>query len=257
MESIVTPLNVSKFKEILEETKYNPDETKFLIDGFTTGFDIGYHGTTVRQCYSDNIPITVGSTQELWSKIMKEVRAGRYAGPYKSVPFSNFIQSPIGLVPKAGNKTQLIFHLSFEFFDEKGNSLGSVNSCMPREWCSVRYNDLDTAAAAWIKIFNFAKEKGVLPTAVFLGKTDLSSAFRVLPLKKGCYCWLVMKAMDPQDNVMKYFVEKCLPFSASISCSHYQRFSNALHHIIRSKYCVAPGKDLTNYLDDFLFLAYT
>ena len=228
LENIVTPLNVKKFGEILEETKYNPDETKFLIDGFTTGFDIGYHGTTVRQSYSDNIPITVGSTRELWSKIMKEVGAGRYAEPYKSVPFPNFIQSPIGLVPKARNKTWLIFHLLFEFFDEKGNSLGSVNSCTPKEWCSVKYNDLDAAAATCIKISNFAKEKGVLPTVVFLGKTNLSSTFRILPLKRGCYCWLVMKAMDPQDGIMKYFVEKCLPFGASISCSHYQRFSNAL-----------------------------
>ena len=91
---------------------------------------------------------------------------------------------------------------------------------------------------------------------VFLGKTDLSGAFRVLPLRKDCYCWLVMKAMDPKDNNVKYFVEKCLPFGASISCSHYQRFSNALKHLVNS-WGGGPGKQLMNYLDDFLFLAYT
>ena len=26
------------------ETNYDANETKFLIDGFTTGFDIGYNG---------------------------------------------------------------------------------------------------------------------------------------------------------------------------------------------------------------------
>ena len=107
---------MAKFEELLKETQYNPAETRFLIEGFTQGFDIGYRGITERQSYSENIPITVGSTDELWSKIMKEVNAGRYAGPFKRVPYSNFIQSPIGLVPKAGkNKTHLIFHLSYEF----------------------------------------------------------------------------------------------------------------------------------------------
>ena len=67
---------------------------------------------------------------------MKEVKAGRYAGPFDEVPYDNFIQSPIGLVPKAGGKTRLIFHLSFEF---KGEDGGSVNGCNPKEKCSVQY----------------------------------------------------------------------------------------------------------------------
>ena len=88
---------------------------------------------------------------------------------------------------------------------------------------------------------------------VFLGKTDLSSAFRVLPLKRKCFQWLIMKAEDPRDGRIKYFVEKCLPFGASISCSHYQRFSNALKHIMEFR--TGERKALTNYLDDFLFIA--
>ena len=48
---------------------------------------------------------------------MKEVQVGRFAGPsdLDNLPFDSFIQSPVGLVPKAGNKTRLIFHLSFDF----------------------------------------------------------------------------------------------------------------------------------------------
>ena len=89
---------------------------------------------------------------------------------------------------------------------------------------------------------------------VFLGKTDLSMAFRVLPLNKRCYCWLVLKAVDPTDGKVKYFIDKCLPFGASISCAHYQRFSNALRHPV--EYWTGR-RDLTNYLDDFLFVAIT
>ena len=35
---------------------------------------------------------------------MKEVKAKRFAGPFKNIPFENYIQSPIGLVPKSGNR---------------------------------------------------------------------------------------------------------------------------------------------------------
>ena len=163
------------------------------------------------------------------------------------------MQSPIVLVPKAGNKTRLIFHLSFQFCDGKG----SVNSCTPKELCTVKYNDLDAAVTACLRIWNFAQDSG-LSQVIFMGKTDLSSAFRVLPLKKGCYCWLIMKTVNPEMGETKYFVEKCLPFGASISCSHYQRFSNAIKHIMLFRMGLKnPGRDITNYLDDFLFLALT
>ena len=46
-------------------------------------------------------------------------------------------------------------------------------------------------------------------------------------------------------------MDKCLPFGASISCSHFQRFSNAVKHIVEWK----TKKGLVNYLDDFLFAA--
>ena len=149
---------------------------------------------------------------------MKEVKVGKYAGPLEDIPYKNFIQSPIGLVPKAGNKTQLIFPLAYEFVDGKG----SLNGNTPKEKCSVKYHDLDTA----IKQCILMSERGELITGektIVLGKTDLSSAFRILPLKVKCFCWMILKAEDPRDKKKyKYFVDKCLPFGASISCSHYQ-----------------------------------
>ena len=53
---------------------------------------------------------------------MKEVNEHRYAGPFNELPFKYHVQSPVGLVPKAGNKTHLIFHLSYDFGDEMFNS---------------------------------------------------------------------------------------------------------------------------------------
>ena len=238
---------------LLNDSGYDRGESEFLIKRFTEGFDIGYRGPQQRQRRSKNIPFSVGNKVILWNKIMKEVKEGCYAGPFDKVPYENFIQSPIGLVPKAGNKTRLIFHLSFEFKDKQGKPEGSINKCTLREWCTVHYMDLDDDVANYLKLSEFTiNDTG--DGTVFLGKTDLTSAFHVLPLRVDCFCWLIMQAEDPVTGEMKFFVEKCLPFGSSISCSHYQRFSNALKHITQWR-TGSVGKAITNYLDDFLFIA--
>ena len=105
---------------LLRESGYPDDEVFFLEDGLTNGFDIGYEGPQERCSTADNIPFTVGNEVELWNKLMKEVKLGRVAGPFEKVPFENYIQSPIGLVPKAGSdQTRLIFHMSYDFKKEK------------------------------------------------------------------------------------------------------------------------------------------
>ena len=77
------------------------------------------------------------------------------------------------------------------------------------------------------------------------------SAFRHLGMLVCHFRLLVMKATSPRDRKTYFFVDKCLPFGAAISCAHFQDFSNAIAHIITFQ----TGKDLVNYLDDFLFLA--
>ena len=89
---------------------------------------------------------------------------------------------------------------------------------------------------------------------IFLGKSDALSAFRMLLLSHRSWNWLILKATNPADGKTYYFVDKCLPFGSSISCSHYQCFSNALKHIMCVKYSI---RWLINYLDDFLFIEIT
>ena len=57
-------------------------------------------------------------------------------------------------------------------------------------------------------------------------------------------------AVSPIDGKTYYFIDKCLPFGASISCAHFQEFSNAIAHVVKVK----SGKDNINYLDDFMFI---
>ena len=110
LTDISTPIDADILEEMLVKSNYNRDKTRFLVRGFRRGFDIDYEGPRRRMDESNNIPLQVGSKDDIWSKIMKEVKTGRVAGPYKQVPFKYYVQSPIGLVPKAGSqKTRLIF----------------------------------------------------------------------------------------------------------------------------------------------------
>ena len=165
---------------------------------------------------------------------MKEVQLGRYAGPFDKPPFEHFIQSPIGLVPKdQGKKTRLIFHLSYP---KNGDS---INSGIPKEVTSVKYPDLK-------KQLNFAFW---LELDCSTAKSDMSAAFRNVPLAPESWQFLVMKAEHPVTRKIYYFVDKCLPFGSSINCAIFQNFSDAVVHIVEFK----SRQPNVNYLDDFFF----
>ena len=205
LASIITPVNVKVLHRLLVESNYDPLETKFLVDGFTSGFDIGYQGPMGRRDVSNNLPfkVGVGDRIDMWNKIMKEVEKKRYARPFDEIPFSDgFIQSPIGLVPKAGGQTRLIFHLSYDF--NKTSGLGSVNFHTPVHLCSVKSRDIDFAVKSSFLWMNKSTK------TVAYTKTDMKLAFRILPLSSSSYPWTVMKAVNPSLNKTQFFVDKCL-----------------------------------------------
>ena len=237
LTDIITPVDAEKLESLLTESKYEVSEVEFLVNGFKEGFDLGYRGPEIIKQQSKNLRLTVGDEIELWNKVMKEVKENRYAGPFKNIPFEEYIQSPIGLVPKdGGKKTRLIFHLSHPRDKSKGTS---VNSATPAYMCSVKYKEFDDAVRLCIK-------EG---SGCYIGKSDMTSAFRHFAIKKKFWKYLVMKAKNPSDGKWYYFVDKCMPFGASISCSHFQRFSNAVAHIVK----YFTGKENINYLDDYFF----
>ena len=253
LDNIITPINVKVLDHYLKLSGYCRKESQFLVDGFANGFDMHYEGPIDRQDTARNLPLKVGSIDEIWEKMISETKLGRYAGPFKEVPFKEFVQSPIGLVPKAGsNKTRLIFHLSYDF--KNGNR--SINHHTPKNLCTVSYNDVDHAVIHSFKRRLEAARIDNVPevqVVIFYSKTDLRSAYRVMPLQPGNFRWFLMSAINPKTKERFYFVEKCLPFGASISCSHFQRFSNALKHIV--EFISGEQGAVTNYLDDFLFIA--
>ena len=256
IENIQTPVDVDKYEQLLIETKYDPTKTEALVNGFREGFSLEYDGQkeNIRRM-SNNLPLRVGSELELWNKVMKEVKNKRFAGPYleKDIPFKNFIQSPIGLVEKDGGKdTRLIFHLSYP---KDGNS---VNYGTPQELCKVEYPSFEDAVVMClkkIKELNQVKDtKGIhLAETISTAKSDMGSAFRNLGMKIQDFPWLMMKAKNPLDGLWYFFIDKCLPFGASVSCKKFQDFSDSVAHIFRVK----SNEDTLNYLDDFFFAALT
>ena len=234
MNEIVTSVRVDRLEHFLRISGFDPVKSNTLLKGFREGFDIGYRGPKNRKDRSQNIPISVGSEGEIWDKLLAEVNLGRHAGPFIQPPYDTFIQSPIGLVPKKGNKTRLIFHLSFDFGEEYGKK--SVNFHTPKEMCLVKYHDLDYAIKAMLRVvcdsdidfdneevepdspqvdhiamqksgvdflnseaefkekFSYKKDK------IYLSKTDLQSAFRILPILPFQKRWLLMKAKNPHSG---------------------------------------------------------
>ena len=165
-----------------------------------------------------------------------EVKAKRYARPFKKIPYKYFIQSPVGLVSKdERKKTRLIFHLSYPMTGD------SVNLGIPKDLCSVSYP-------------NFMEDVAICLEAekeCFIAKSDMSMAFRNIPMDSKSWCYLVLKATHPITGKTYYFVDKCLPFGVSISCAIFQEFSDLIAFLVKYR----TNKPLVNYLDDFFFAA--
>ena len=238
---------------MLKYYEYDSCKTAQLIEGFSNGFDIGYRGPLNRRENAANLPFHVGDKYDLWEKLMKEVKLGGVAGPFLTIPFNEYIQLSIGLVPKAGNKTRLIFHLSYNFGDAdcEDEERKSVNHHIPWDKCTVCYQDLDYAVKICLKLKQISKSF----EGVFLAKSDLTSAFRILPVRKDQFRWLTMMAYHPVTGQRYFFLDKNLPFGASSSCQLFQEFSNSLRFLIEA----VTGKlyQVCNYLDDYLFIEVT
>ena len=236
--NIVTAVDVNTYEGMLKAFNYDKEKTNYLVHGFRNGFDLHYEGPLSNTCReAPNLKLHVGSQVEMWNKIMVEVKAGCYAGPFKGKPpFKHYVQSPVGLVPKdKGRKTRLIFHLSYP---KTGHS---VNSGIPKAKTSVKYPDFTEA----IKLCIAAGVKANC------AKNDMSMAFCNMLLSRHTWALLVIKISHLVSKEIMYFFDKCLPFGSSISCKIFQDFSDSITHLVHFR----THQPLVNYLDDYFFIS--
>ncbi|KAM3912164.1 uncharacterized protein RB166_020655 [Leptodactylus fuscus] len=165
----------------------------------------------------------------LRDKICKEVSLGSIVGPFSSPPFHNLRVSPLGIVPKKeSGKFRLIHHLSHP----KGFS---VNDGISRSLASVSYVSFDRAVSLL----------RVAGPGALMAKSDIESAFRLLPVHPECY-HLLGCSMDGQ-----FYFDSCLPMGCSISCHFFELFSSFLEWVVRYE---TKSRSIIHYLDDFLFV---
>ena len=225
--NLPTPVNPERLKHLL--AGYEPSIADFLFHGFKNGFSIHFEGIHFSSD-SNNLTSATENPSVVDAKIAKELEAHRLAGPFHNPPLIPFRISPLGVVPKKNfGEFRLIHHLSFP----KGSS---VNDGIPLEHSRVCYATIGDA-------INHIKAVG---TGAYLAKTDIKSAFRILPINPIDYGLLGMKWKN------KYYYDRCMPMGCSSSCKTFETFSSALEWIARTKFKI---QHVLHLLDDFLFIA--
>ena len=153
--------------------------------------------------------------QIVTQNLTKEIALGRVAGPFSNPPFANFQVSPIGLVPKKHlDKFRTIFHLSFP---KSGTS--SVNHFISKEDHSLHYITIDNAIEG---ILHLGKGS-------FLAKTDIESAFRLIPLRPSNYNLFGMFWNN------HYYYDIVLPFGLRSAPFVFNQLSNVVECILINK----------------------
>ena len=225
---IPTPIDT----EILEFylTGYDENLLRYLVQGFRFGFSTMCSSFKLELNYH-NLRSAIQKPEEVDKKLLKEIKLGRIMGPFQVVPPFQLIHlSPIGICEKKEPNTyRMIHHLSFP----KGSS---INDNISSEFASVQYTKLEEAIKG-IKTF---------PQPAFMAKSDIASAFRIIPLCPNEYHLFGMFWKD------HYYFDRCLPMGCSSSCNIFEKFSTAIEWIMIN---YIPTTLVYHVLDDFLFIA--
>ena len=227
--ALPTPVHIEKLRPLL--CGYDVALTSMLYYGFKYGFPLHFKGA--RSSFFVNNLVSAQQNPEIVSaKLFKECQANRLAGPFDHPPLVNFRVSPLGVVPKkAPGEYRLIHHLSFPSGD-------SVNDGIDPEHTSVSYARVDDAVTMIKR----------LRRGSFLAKTDIKSAFRIIPIRPSDYDLLGIFWQG------KFYYDRAMPIGCASSCRTFEMFSTALVRVAK-KHLMIPH--LIHILDDYLMAAST
>ena len=222
--SVSTPIDVLSLEL---ELSSHPDRAfvTTLIHALKYGTRIGYNGPQ-KSRVSRNLISAHQHPDVISANLQKEIKLGWVAGPFPSAPLPNFQCHPVGVVPKKHSSDwRTIYHLSYPEGD-------SINDYIPKDPYSLQYVRVDDA----IRILK------ALGPGAFMAKTDLKSAFRLIPI-------------HPSDwNLMgiywqsQYYVDLYLPFGLRSAPYIFNQLSDALEWILKHNYGL---KYVIHILDDF------
>ena len=102
-------------------------------------------------------------------------------------------------------------------------------------WMSDPYASFDTAVDLALSVDSVA----------WLAKSDIKSAFRLLPVSPDDYELLGFTFQD------QFYYDRCLPMGCSVSCRLFETFSTFLEFCVKQ---VSRPHTVTHYSDDFLLI---
>ena len=226
--SLPTPINVNRLEIALADHP-NRVFVSNLLQTFRLGANIGFFGRRSPR-FSRNLPTALAQPDIVKANLDKEVSLGWVAGPFSTPPFPNFQVSPIGLVPKKySDKFRTIFYLSFP---KSGGT--SINYSISKEDFSLNDITIDTAM------------EGILANGrgCFLAKTDVDSAFRLIPLRP---CDYELFGMQWEGK----FYYKVLPFGLRSAPFLFNQLSEAVEWLLLNHCGISF---VCHILDDFLVI---
>ena len=136
----VSTFNTSEFERCLV-FHHDPKLISLILSNMRNGFSIGYQGDQSGMCPVKN-RIKTCDADKVSIKILDEVRAGRFAGPFPSPPYSRMRFSPLQAVPKDETDIRLLINLSSPFGD-------SVNTYEAEH--QMKYEGVDMVCAMIMK----------------------------------------------------------------------------------------------------------
>ncbi len=224
-----TPIIVDRLESALNGHP-DPHFVFQVCNNLRHGAQIGFEGQRAPR-FSRNLPTALADPSVVTSNLAHEISLGRVAGPFDSPPFPNFQVSPIGLVPKKNSdKFRTIFHLSFP-----KSGMTSINSSISKDDFGLQYVTIDHAIEG-IKRFGHG---------CFLAKTDIESAFRLIPVHPEDYELLGMFWQG------KYYYDKVLPFGLRSAPFLFNQLSDAVEWILIKECRISF---VCHILDDFLLI---
>ena len=210
---VVTPVNVVTLYQALANHPEREIVNKRCSE-LREGARIGYSGPRCPR-FSPNLPTAYFNPEVVTGNLTDEVSKGRTMGPFLTPPFENFQVSPIGLVPKKhSDKFQTIFHLSFP-----KSETSSINYFIEKDDFSLQYITIDNAIAA-IQKFG---------PGCYMGKTDIESAFRLIPVHANDWALMGMFWNG------QYYFDKVLPFGLRSAPYIFNQLSDAIKWILLNR----------------------
>lgn len=224
---VTTPVKINNLEPLL--ANLDDQTANSIINGFKEGFRLGSNQTEFTNDTPQNHKSALRNSNIVTQKIEKEIKLGRYRGPFPKPPLENLIVSPLGLVPKKEiGKFRVIHDLSYPKSD-------SVNLHIPLECSTVSYQNIETVIHLVQK-----NKQGCL-----MAKADIEDAFRLIPIHQEDHHLLGFTWKNA------FYYDTCLPMGCSSSCQIFESFSTSVQWILTNKYDV---EDMAHLLDDFFFV---